>query len=234
MAPSKKEARALVFDMDGVLVDFNTAYAKKLHAIWPEFDIKVAKEPTTWKWDKAAGISKEVIDDAWEMIKEDKEFWPSLKPLVEKKTIEDIFNFSLVMPTYVITSRPDGYTYSIVDATVKSLENIGLPSLGVICADQKELLVEPIGIRFFIDDKMDNVTTVRDAIKRDGAVVALLTAAYNEKEVLPEGVIRVASVDEFLELVYQVIVKEVENGDEEGDESEEGTEGDDRDKPKDD
>lgn len=216
MAAKPKGYNSFAVDMDGVLVDFCTPYAKLLKVGYPELKESVWNPPKTYDWDKKAGVPKDVINTVWESIKETRDFWVKLKFIPGKKELNDLYSLGESIPGYVVTSRPDGYDYSIVSATQECLESKALPNLGVVCSDKKEMLVEPLGIRFFLDDKMDNVVKVNEVMKEkcDGMYIcAILDTAYNQHG-LPEECVRVQSLGEFLDLIYAVVEKE--NKDAEG------------------
>jgi len=209
MAAKTKGYCAVAVDMDGVLVDFCTPYAKLLKVGYPELKESAWNPPKSYDWDKKAGVPKDVINTVWESIKETRDFWVNLKFIPGKVELNDLYSLAESIPGYVITSRPDGYDYSIVSATGENLDNKGLCNLAVICSDKKELLVEPLGIRFFLDDKIENVVKVNEVMKEkcpDTYICAILDTPYNQHG-LPEECVRVQSLGEFLDLVYAVCEK---------------------------
>jgi uncharacterized HAD superfamily protein len=207
MAAKPRGYYAVGVDMDGVLVDFITPYAKLLKVGYPSLPEEAYTNPKTYNWDTRAGVPKDVINAVWESIKETRDFWVKLKFIPGKAELHDLYTLAEAIPVYVITSRPDGYDYSITSATSECLDNKNLPNLSVVCSDKKELLVEPLGLRFFIDDKLENVMKVSEKMTElceDTCVCALLDTAYNQGP-LPEGIQRVNSLGEFLDLIYAVL-----------------------------
>lgn len=217
------EYKAMGLDLDGVLADFSPAYLKLLRRTE---DLPVsAKEMESFGWDRK--FSKEARNTAWEAIKEDRDFWAKLPCLVSKETLNTINQFGLYIPVYAITSRPNGYTYSVADATIRWLENNEIPNLGVIVASDKGALAEPLGLRYFLDDKIENVNTVAEATKCEFPLIALLSKNPEDEKKLTKPAIRVESVDEFLGLTLAMIRQDYsddERSEDEGDKVS-GTEG---------
>ena len=72
----------LGIDLDGVLVNFNKAFAQKFrllgYVVPEDYDI----DPPKWDWAQdCLDIPQSVVDDVWEDIKSDPYFWRRLEPL---------------------------------------------------------------------------------------------------------------------------------------------------------
>lgn len=215
---SKREW-AIGYDCDGVLASFDRSYVKLLKKLQPGI------APTgdrTWDIGKWVGATKETENAAWETIKSSRQFWVDLEPLASKQEFEQISAFAEWMPSYIITSRPDGVTYSTVDSTIWWMEKHGITNLGAIVADDKAALVKPLGLRFYIDDKPEHVNDVAEVMNQYHSmpfVCAFIERPYTVGAEVSPLATRVRSVAEFLDVVYGMIKDQFEEEDEATDET---------------
>jgi len=73
-------------DLDGCIVNFNEAYARKFRERGYEMPTYAdgIEQPPTWNYpEEAFGVPKEVVGEVWKEIDADRNFWRNLRPLPE-------------------------------------------------------------------------------------------------------------------------------------------------------
>ena len=142
----------IALDIDEVLADFIGSYNEK-------YDVETT--PTQWNFDPKI---KERLDE----LKEDKEFWLNIKPLINPNEIP-------FEPHCYITSRPCNTEW-----TEEWLKNNGFSSRPIYMAtdlkDKAELAIEA-KIDWFIDDRFENFLL----LERAGICCFLWNAPHNQR-----------------------------------------------------
>lgn len=186
-------------DLDGVLANFNINYVRLIMNLFPEysdaFPVNDPNWPSTWFYERAAGLTKEQEADVWRIIKAPtSEFWQSLAEYSQTRETINVLNARRLAgdDIYYITNRPG--------AKAKLQTERWLMSRGAVCptvliSSMKGATAAGIELDLFIDDRPENCADVIAA--RPTATVFLLDAPYNRDAVV-EGAIRVATVGEAL------------------------------------
>jgi deoxypyrimidine-specific 5' nucleotidase type C protein (NT5C) len=169
------EKVTLVFDIDGVLADFTTAYANllikttgtdKLVDGWK--DKLAAREwPTTWYWDREAGYTKEEEVRVWsDYITKQGIFWENLDAIDGAGEIIKYINklAKKGINIYFITHRM-GEKAKL--QTEKWLYGLGMDYPTVILSGDKAPLLYSLGANFFIDDKPETIMDICDKMVAD-------------------------------------------------------------------
>ena len=193
----------LGIDIDGVLADFNTAYAETLVETtgvdllplnWRE-NIANKSYPTSWNWDIDAGYTKEQIRQTWERaIFTSSKFWKSLPPL--PGAIDAIKQFNKLSldghEIYFLTHRNGK---KAKQQTEEWLYDHGMNYPTVLLSGDKLPILVNLGANFFIDDKLATVNEVYRAKALHN--VYLLNCPWNN-EGREKGLKSVHTVEEAL------------------------------------
>lgn len=172
-------------DIDGVLANFNLAYAKLLtNQTGITFPTTSPDWPAVWNYDRAAGITPEQEKTAWKTIMEDDTFWLNLKPYPEAQVVTTQLNHltKLGHECFFLTNRM-GNRAKV--QTERFLYGIGSDYPCVILVADKTPLIRLLGLNFFIDDKLDTVNEVARVAEEEKLPVHghtyLLAAPYNRQ-----------------------------------------------------
>lgn len=186
-------------DVDGVLVDFNTAYVKLFQTLtgrdlfpsdWTEQLDKTF--PTCWNYEKLAGYTSEEVKLVWDHIKADPDFWLHLDPYKETHAAICCLDPHAASDCdiYFITHRTGTRVKSQTEGW---LLDIGFYNPTVLIAGDKIPIINSLELDAYIDDKPE---TVEQACADTKARIYLMDRPYNREVKVGE---RVGSVREMLE-----------------------------------
>lgn len=162
-------------DVDGVVVDFNTAFIKLVKeetgVICPD------NPPKEWSYHRTAGVTAEQDKAIWAKLAEDQDWWENLGPLPGAGlALDKLADFQRDQHSvYFITSQP-----RTVLATMWSLSNLGYsltPNVIVSKYGGKGEIAEDVGLDVMIDDKPENLFDVKES--RSECHTILIKAPYN-------------------------------------------------------
>lgn len=192
--------RNVVIDIDGVIGDFNTPFAKKLSEFsgipLDQFTF------TEWYWYEKTGISKKLVSKAWDSIIEDPvgrwDFWfhrvAALPEVVDP--LKDLIDSPIFNPIFVTARNPRTYV-----ATYEWLRNrFGFPYPQLIMSQRKGFICEALNAFAFIDDKYENCLDVL-RMRGTSTLVALCDQPYNRSKVLHPYMHRLSGMHEFLAFI---------------------------------
>lgn len=185
--------RRVGVDVDGVLSDFVSGFATLIKR---ETGRDVPTVVDSWNWYQAHGVTAAEEKELWKHVENNPSFWEYLEPLCHARSV----GFATLhrwnrqhVDIYFVTNRPGSGAKA---ATERWLDNyLAFPPTVVITlsAKAKAQFAESVDLTHFVDDKPENVFTVRSHLPRCRA--ALFTASYNEGETVPD---RIKSLEELL------------------------------------
>jgi uncharacterized HAD superfamily protein len=146
-------------DIDGVVCDFNTGFAKVLKRINPQvkLDYLDPNFPTCWQWPQFYGYSNADEQMAWAEAKNSGVFWQSLFPYPTAwKDLEFLQSRRYFHDIYFVTSRPGR---SAKQETEEWLKGHGFPSPTVVIssAHLKHKFCDAVGADVMIEDKPETL-----------------------------------------------------------------------------
>jgi uncharacterized HAD superfamily protein len=187
-----------MFDVDGVLADFFTAF----HKLGRDMGLynMIPPLPDYWDWDKSEKAQK-----VWDEIERSKEFWAhGIEPFNELYTLDGDSQLTRINEmcynkheVYFVTAR---VSPEAKQQTELWLWNHGIDHPTVIITKLKGEFAKTVGIDYSIEDKVENAWCVAWLSK---AKSYLIDRPYNQ---VPEGIgsskiIRVKSVKDFLDII---------------------------------
>ena len=199
-AAKQKVAKVVLFDVDGVLADFLSAFYREAKCI--DISVNVAFAHTNKSWHEFNSISKEVVAATWEKIKSTPCWWMSLKPFLCKQTLERINLLHIRHEVYFVTSRIRTVGESVQYQTKFWLHEQGIYHAAVISTPKKGDIAKAVKADFSIDDKWENAQCVHWLT--EGATKSyLLNRPYNQVEagVGSRRVVRVNTAEEYLDVI---------------------------------
>jgi uncharacterized HAD superfamily protein len=176
-------------DLDGVLVDFNTEYAKRLGITLPPGG------PQLWDYPKHMGVDPVVYEREWDRLETDTLFWSELPAYANAaEAISWLWwlrnNGHAI---YFITSRPSGWSMKLAAEAWLRTHGFNVPT--VLFTRTKGPVAKGLELTHFIDDKPENVLEVAEACGPT-CEVALYDQPYNAGFLKP-GIIRVFGLAEY-------------------------------------
>lgn len=184
-------------DMDGVLVDWNTAWQAEL-ILQTGKDLFGEKfVPHTWHYDKARGYTSEDIAKARAAVARDPKWWFKLNGYQFEpthKTLADLFSRQMRGDSvYFITDR---YGERAKHQTEDWLRYMGIAAPTVLISGEKGAIARALKLDYYIDDKPENLDAVDDDTKGRTRTY-LMDRPWNWGSY--SGNNRVTSLDEFMD-----------------------------------
>jgi uncharacterized HAD superfamily protein len=152
-------------DLDGVCSDFvkkfstmaNEMYGKKCHIIT---DLDVVKH---WDWHKWYPIKPAEEAAIWEKILKTRNFWTSMEVFNrgQWEYFIDKIGKANNINVYFITNRAETVGVCATKQSAIWLEKNGWRYPYVIKTEDKEKFIENLNIEYFIDDKAENLISVK-------------------------------------------------------------------------
>jgi uncharacterized HAD superfamily protein len=162
--------------MDGVLANFNEAYAERLVKVTGENLLPKPLTAPTWDWDKFYGYNAQQIHDTIMSISKDKLFWRKLKPIPEPEVFARINVLSKSHDVYFLTNR---FGIDCKQQTERFLYDKGINYPTVVIASDKLPILKAIKADFFVDDKLETMASVTSGMQAEH--LYLVDAAYNRE-----------------------------------------------------
>jgi hypothetical protein len=185
----------VMFDIDGILANFNYALAQLAKAV---FHVTLPNHPDKVRcWDYALEVlTAAQHHQLWNRIHDSQCFWSHLPSLLERKTwcrlryFQDKGNL-----LYFVTGRTGIYVHL---QTTKWLTDMGIYAPQVICISRKGEAARLLGAHYAIDDKAGNAIAISYMAPECKAYI--LDRPYNQfsSGVIGRKVQRVKTVEEFL------------------------------------
>lgn len=169
----------LGIDIDGVLARFEDRYAEILTAqTGMTFPVGSPDWPSTWYWERDAGITKKQENAAWETIKTS-DFWNTLPEMKgARQALKELSRLSdLGHDVYFVTSRPGHYAKFWTENWLMK-HGMGNPTVLIAVAHKKGQLAVGLDLNIFIDDKPENCNDV--IMASPNTKVYLIDAPYNK------------------------------------------------------
>lgn len=196
----------LCIDVDGVLANFTDAYASALkRRTGIEFPKASADWPTSWYWERDAGVTKEQEEETWlKDIIQSKTFWQRLDPVPNAKpTLKQLNQMAQRGDqVYFITNRMGT---SVKLQTERWLYSHGINYPTVIVTGDKIPFLRALKANFFIDDKPETIMDagrVSEEEKWENFQPFIFDTPYNRVQTYPNNVQRSNTVLEALAQAY--------------------------------
>jgi 5'(3')-deoxyribonucleotidase len=165
----------LAFDIDGVLADFTSSYAKRIVKVTGENLFPTPLTIPCWDWDTHYGYTKDQIAATWESIQDDSLFWQKLNPIPDRELFARLNVLSKSHPMYFITNR---IGKNCKQQTERFLYEQGINYPTVLIAANKKPIIEALKIDFFIDDRLE---TMNELLPLGKEFFYLKDTTYNQK-----------------------------------------------------
>lgn len=182
---TKKSRKVVMFDVDGVLADFYTAY-RNVQTLLGQNPC----DSTRWDdyWDEAV----------WHHIRNSPDFFRRAPALVDADTFRRINDLTYAADVYFVTARLGDTAKSQTDTWLRMK---GITSPTVIRSGRKAEVARALEADYSIEDNVGNAVAVAYLVPRCQSF--LLDTKFNrfEHDVLGVKVRRIYSVEEYLDEV---------------------------------
>ena len=189
--------KPVMFDLDGVLVDFTVGFTSIAARLFPDkAQVVRAHQQPSYKW----ALESKEVDQVWREIDKDPLFWLNLPPLVDDWVFKEIGQMSQWRPVYFVTARPD-YAKSDTEHWLLS-QGWYLETPTVVMTKNKGEFAKAVGAGWSIEDKASNASMI-SWLTNDKTASYLSDRPYNAApaEFLASGVRRIYKVEEYLEAI---------------------------------
>jgi hypothetical protein len=187
-------------DCDGILADFSLAFStilRELHGT--KIPIVTDPEVQNWDWDKWLPLSKEEVDQGWDVIHSNPEFWERLHLTIDLPIWERFINEIGKNPqldTYFLTTRKNTGQVSAAQQTWRWLYDMGWPHPHVIADKEKGAICNTLRIEYMIDDSGRNCLDIVE--KSPNTKIYMLDCLHNQK-IEHSKIRRIYSVNEYID-----------------------------------
>jgi len=146
----------IVLDIDGVLADFNTAYAELLEMTGGVQIDRTPPWPSKWAWPQEVA-TPEICASTWHYVENIPEWWEAIPPYDEVIALRDYGTLAALFNNYdvqLVTSRPR----IMRDPSEAWIANLLGRYVGVICIEgPKGPFAVALGADIIIDDVEANL-----------------------------------------------------------------------------
>jgi uncharacterized HAD superfamily protein len=174
--------RVVMFDVDGVLADFSSAYDRQCVAL----GIAPPGPDAPWdaKWDGRV----------WDVIKKTVGWWLFLQTIPEARVFRRINALQNTHDVYFVTARPG---LAVKQQTETWLRMQGIEDPTVILSSKKGEAAAVLGADFSIEDKAGNAVYIAYQSKTKSFIV---DRPYNQfdPQMLGSKVVRIKEIEQFL------------------------------------
>jgi 5'(3')-deoxyribonucleotidase len=186
----------IMFDVDGVLANFNGGYRKLLNKTFA-LDVSLDK-PAFWD-DLPEGVTPAMDQEVWRIINKSEKFWLDLDPFVDREERARISRMSNGYMMYFVTARGGIEPKKQTEAWLRY--HVGITDPTVIVSNRKSEAANALRANYAIDDKAGNVLQIYYNAPKTKAFI--YDAPYNQYDhrVIGRRTIRVKTVTEFLDHV---------------------------------
>ena len=185
-----------MFDVDGVLADFDLAFTTLAHKM---FGTPIISTVDQKEWSFQTILSTKEQSAVWDVLKNTLQWWASLSPLVSANMFMRINNLCARNEVYFITNRMHDISAPGVQ-TQSWLQEYGIyRSPRVLVTKDKGEACKVLNIDYSLEDNWGNACAIHWMSKTKSF---LINRRYNEKArgIIPEGITRVQTVVDFLDL----------------------------------
>ena len=168
-------SRVIAVDLDGVLIDFNSGFAKVLKQVAPtvKLDVFDPRFPAVWGWPAHYGYTGDDEEKAWREVIHSSLFWKALFPYATAiADLEYLNQLQSKHDIYFVTTRPGDTAKQQSEAW---LRGNGVDNPTVVICGAKAAFCTAVHADIIIDDKPENLLNQSYKVQ-----TALFKRPYNE------------------------------------------------------
>lgn len=165
----------IAIDLDGVLVEWNHAFADLLQTMTGRPIDRGLGWPQVWRWPQAAGVTKDEIRAAWKFIDENPDWWAFLDATPDALlalTSGQLLQLTNDHDVYFVTNR---WSSARRHSEAWLYQHLGTFHPVISCTGNKGPLFDALDIDVALDDKPENLLSASK-----GTRLVLIDAPYNQ------------------------------------------------------
>jgi hypothetical protein len=200
MRVGEKKKLHVALDIDGCLAKFVPSYRLLLKHFQPDARLEV-RDPSTWHFERGEGFHASTVEQAWDFIKQNPEFWRTLDPFKDAA----LFCWALgKLPVDImfLTARPneDGHVERVTREWLQAHFQVDWP---LVVSENKGQVCEDRGVDILLEDRAETLSFLPDRVEP-----VLLLRGYNVNVPVPQRTRTVGSLYAFLRLVEDRVKRE--------------------------
>lgn len=147
-------------DVDGVLANFNEAFATRLHAVTGRDVLPKEDQFPVWHWPQQHGYTDAEVEQTWASVFADPRFWlllppyPTTENMLHRLSIRDAMGDDI----YFITNRSGIKAKQQTEQWLRHCGYQGRPT--VLLSGSKAALVDALSLDVYVDDFADNIASI--------------------------------------------------------------------------
>lgn len=186
--------KVLMIDLDGVLVDFSTAFTSLCKQFDPSVQVTSAMKQQNWDYTE---INPSIVKLAWQYVDKTPGWWTKPFALINQQELGLLNSLRQTNEVIFCTSRGSNVCDPVSRQSIEWLEAVGIHKPSVVISKNKGEIARAIKATHSIEDRPQNAAMIHWLT--DGKCKSyLIDRPYNEKADLPKQVKRVQSLEEFL------------------------------------
>ncbi len=188
---------SIIFDVDGVLADFDLAFTSLAHTLFGT-DTSNTHQQRDWNFRNVMTAQQQV--ETWDVLMTTPNWWGSLNSLVVNSVFEQINELTDIHELYFVTHRMH-YVTPAGEQTVIWLQDRGITNPRVIVSGKKGEVARAVGATHAIEDNWGNACAIHWIADNPQCKVFLLNRRYNEKArlIIPPNIMRINKIEEFIQ-----------------------------------
>lgn len=201
----------IAVDLDGVTCNFVKIFSEHANKLFGDrcYIINDVSKVKDWHWEKWYPITEKEVFFVWDDIRKTKDFWTKLEVynLQQWEYFTEKINFHKNINVYFLTSREQTKGSTVARQSAEWLIKNGIKYPFVIETHQKEKFIENLNIKFFIDDRAENLISVKNY--NPSCIVYAQDAPYNQEKLVIANIdhIKTNGLRKFIDSVIEYTMK---------------------------
>ena len=184
-----------MFDVDGVLADFDLGYTSLAHRV---FGTPIQTTVTQMEWNFRSILTNKEQSTVWDILKNTSHWWETLVPLVDYDTFREINKLGRVNDVYFITNRMHNL-HSPSHQTRAWLEAQGIIHPQVVVTPFKGETCKLLGVDSSLEDNWGNACAIHWMSDKTRSFLVRRFYNHQAESLIPKNITWVSSVDQFLQ-----------------------------------
>lgn len=201
----------IAVDLDGVVCDFVKIFSEYANKLFGDrcYVINDISKVKDWHWEKWYPLTTKEVNLVWDDIRKTTDFWTKLDVYNLQQWnyfVEKINSFKHIN-VYFLTSRDKTNGSTVARQSADWLIKNGFKYPFVIETNQKEEFIKNLDIKFFIDDKAENLISVKNY--NPSCIVYAQDAPYNEEKLKVSNIeyIKTSGLKKFIDDIIEFGMK---------------------------
>ncbi len=191
------KTKVVIFDIDGVLADFDLAFTTLAHKL---FDTPVVTCFGHHSWNFRTLMTDAQQSETWEVLKEEDGWWDRLECLCTPHEMYRLAALCDVAEVYFVTHRMHNVT-PVGEQSVMWLQIHGIDNPRVIVSSRKGEIASAVCADYAIEDNWGNACSIHWMAEK--CKTFLIARPYNEeaRKIIPPNITVVNTISQYLDAI---------------------------------